>query len=761
MASEKKPSIYSDRGSIGSSDELDEYGVWVKSEPQDLSSELNENQGIEEIIPDIEDLPDFEEEIFPEQEKSSGIDTKMETEEDLFVPDIEDLPDFDFSIDENALSRDETDDTVALSPDSDDKILDDLDDLFDISGIDPGEGAQTADQDRLDFEDLPPSMEPPKASETAPKGGDALADIFMEDFPGDVPGDLDGASTAPRAEKAAVETEQTEPPAPREKVPENKKPELDLSTQLLMKIADELASIKTEISSLKRELSGLRSTSLRDEPGPGDGFLDEKEEDEKLSLTGAELDNILNTASFTEEVGADAAESTAEDLIPEDKIETTGEDVPEPAEKPQEPPDFLTEESSPEEAPGETAGIDTEEAFPDEISFDASGDFSVSEDVDLSASEDLFEEDLLPEEPPTVQEEFPEEGTEIAEAELLPDVSLEDDSLSLEFGSETEDASPLQEETAVDLDFTGSAESDISPPAPEEDAAVPDVLEEPEDDFIDSIDIDISDEPISLPLGFEYTPEEETLPEELPPLEASPELQMLQHEGVEPMTPAPDDTRYLDEAAPAENGFDEEILDLSNAVIDEPDLSGDVVENPIQEPSLESISLDLELEESLELPNEGEEVLEFSEEAPEEISIDIPEGDFDSNELSQDLLSDVEEAQEAVEDGSFVEEENFAQVVPEDFVVEADDSQLAFDNAVVIDETTQEEPLAQYPDKGEAIGAASEQPNVPDNLKQELKVVLSYMDQLLESLPEEKIEEFARSEYYDTYKKLFEELGLV
>jgi hypothetical protein len=50
---------------------------------------------------------------------------------------------------------------------------------------------------------------------------------------------------------------------------------------------------------------------------------------------------------------------------------------------------------------------------------------------------------------------------------------------------------------------------------------------------------------------------------------------------------------------------------------------------------------------------------------------------------------------------------------------------------------------------------------IPSNLKQELKTVLSYMDQLLESLPEDKIEEFAKSEYFDTYKKLFEELGLV
>jgi len=34
------------------------------------------------------------------------------------------------------------------------------------------------------------------------------------------------------------------------------------------------------------------------------------------------------------------------------------------------------------------------------------------------------------------------------------------------------------------------------------------------------------------------------------------------------------------------------------------------------------------------------------------------------------------------------------------------------------------------------------------------------MDQLLESLPEDKIREFAKSEHFDVYKKLFEELGI-
>jgi hypothetical protein len=47
------------------------------------------------------------------------------------------------------------------------------------------------------------------------------------------------------------------------------------------------------------------------------------------------------------------------------------------------------------------------------------------------------------------------------------------------------------------------------------------------------------------------------------------------------------------------------------------------------------------------------------------------------------------------------------------------------------------------------------------HFKKDLQVVLSYMDRLLEALPDEKIEEFARSKQFDVYKKVFKELGLV
>ena len=49
---------------------------------------------------------------------------------------------------------------------------------------------------------------------------------------------------------------------------------------------------------------------------------------------------------------------------------------------------------------------------------------------------------------------------------------------------------------------------------------------------------------------------------------------------------------------------------------------------------------------------------------------------------------------------------------------------------------------------------------LPSNIKEEVKSVLSYLDQLLDSLPEDKIKEFADSKYFEMYRRLFTELGI-
>jgi len=167
----------------------------------------------------------------------------------------------------------------------------------------------------------------------------------------------------------------------------------------------------------------------------------------------------------------------------------------------------------------------------------------------------------------------------------------------------------------------------------------------------------------------------------------TPELNELREMGAQPVTFPPDDTSYLEEdplaAAPIEH---EDQIDFSGAVIDEPDLSSQLIENPVMEPAIENISIDVDMEEPLLTESSGSDDFVFEVEETMELPVrDTPIGDI------------------SMDDGG--------------------------------DE-------------------------IPSNLKTELKTVLSYMDQLLESLPEEKIEEFARSEYFETYKKLFEELGL-
>jgi hypothetical protein len=186
------------------------------------------------------------------------------------------------------------------------------------------------------------------------------------------------------------------------------------------------------------------------------------------------------------------------------------------------------------------------------------------------------------------------------------------------------------------------------------------------------------------------------------------------------------------------DNFEETVIDLSDAVIDEPDISSQIIENPLLEPSPGALD-------------------EYS-------------GEFEMN----------DEPAEAVSPVSFENftEDRIEQVIPEGFIVDTGDEQVSFDDDLEIDEVGELDDIELAPldeivtDHAGVLHETSvkitdsevnlpgEESGIPNSLKGELKIVLSYMDQLLESLPEEKIEEFARSEYFDTYKKLFKELGL-
>ncbi|MDR1929613.1 MAG: hypothetical protein LBQ44_03190 [Treponema sp.] len=521
MAGKNDPSIYDDRSNIGSSEELDEYGVWVKSEPQDLSSSL----------PEMEDLPDID---------------------DGFAEDLN-LPDFSDFDGEDAMAS-----------------LPDLPESEELPGV--------------DFDETPENSGPPGGFVSAGK----------EDFP--EPG------------------------------------KTDLSTQLLMKIADELSSIRTELSTLKKELSTVRGDSPRadgSDPRKNAGFFDE-EDDEKIALTGDELDNILNTANFTEEAGSDAGEEISDD-------------------------------------PAVPGGL--------EILEDLSGDTGAgtgSPPEDFEISLELEDELSGLEEIPELEEVPAEDGLDELREGVTPMLHL------------TEDTSYLDEDPLAPLPGEGkSTEEDLELPA--ENFDLPDLPDE---------------ENLALSGG-----------------EAS--------------------------------------EDFTGAAIDEPDL-GSLAENPMEEPDLDNISIDLDMEDD---PAAAAESGEFTFETEDMMEIPLTESSFEEPLLEEaapgndnaadaeplDLLPEIEDLEDfkGIEEIEMMEETGETPEFSDDFTIETGGVEISG------------EALAGAPEKT----AAAE--GIPSGIKKELKTVLSYMDQLLESLPEDKIEEFAKSEYFDSYKKLFEELGLV
>jgi len=775
MTNEKKPSIYVDRGTIGSSDELDEYGVWVKSEPQDLSS-----AGLK-----VQETPQLTGEI-------SGTD-----DSDLDFPEIDDLPDFDSLQPENygTVSKDTVQDDGYELPEMDIEEKNN-DETFGFGDFKEPPVSSDSTDDFIEIPDIEDSAgDLPELLEDE-EGDEGFTEVSMNDFIGTGDSEPEEPDLVEDMQASAGFTE-------RPQAVEHGSAS-DLSTQLLMKIAEELSSIRAELSSLKKEFSVVKASTHSEEGGEKDFFGEE--DDEKIALTGDELNNILNTADFTEEAGSDATVDIstdldleeAEDDISSDPFLEGSEIVPE--ESTVEEPiteDFLTvDQIIPDESNDQDLNINLNIAeFEDlggEVGAEDSGESISMDDLSMQdlSTESISEDDLSVQDLSTESISEDDLSVQDLSAESISMDDLSEQDLSIE--NISEDDLSVQDLSAESISMDDLSEQDLSIESISEEVSVAESSQDPDfgPEETDNFDVAMDDafsfseeagDDVSEVLELESSgadSDEELLPDFAE--DETDELRQIREDGAQPMTFAPEaeDSDYLahdplaseplEEEQLAEESLaqeplvelplDENVLgtddyitadleseeldepiDFSEAVIDEPDLSSDIQDNPLEEPSLEDISIHLDLSDlgSMEPVSEEEaltdETGELEIESGEDLSL-IPEG-FAAE--TDDLAAPIEEMEETIanDDLGFLETSGNDADEPAEI---------------------EEEPDLESNVVGVKSGA-----NIPNNLQRELKVILSYLDQLLESLPDEKIEEFAKSDYYDTYKKLFKDLGLV
>lgn len=222
-----------------------------------------------------------------------------------------------------------------------------------------------------------------------------------------------------------------------------------------------------------------------------------------------------------------------------------------------------------------------------------------------------------------------------------------------------------------------------------------------------------------------------------------------------------EDLSYLDESEEPNLSIDaDDGLDEQNLKTDDFD-DFDLKITELELPDGQSIPLG---DEYMDIETIAENVKEGHDEASdiEDLSFNENKTQIEEDNTNSNITNTIEPAEE-VEEDYIGEADNFdfndslgLKDITETHIENHDDTVFS---AEELDQASKEIPRLDLEE------TAAEQQKIktetlPIHLKDEIKSVLTYMDQLLESLPEEKIEEFAKSEYFDTYKRLFDELGI-
>lgn len=846
--------------------ELDNYGVWVKKPPRTVSSETENTEDLSDLTAD---LPDFSEtEVIDNSSFDSG-ETALSTDE---LANIADMGTFEESSPSSEATEEisldefieggvfEGDDTAPVAPENTESSAtseetvstDDFMESSDISVTDSSaadSSASTLDDGPLDidlsFDDTDSTAASKSTSSAAEVPGSESVDLsdFGVDFTSD---DSSSASTSNDGTESvdlsdfgfdinAPESTGEEAPAPEEAassehtVNEDGTENIDLS-DFGFDINAEEPTGESEVAESEPEEENESTPPLTaEEPA----FTATEDDVGDISI---ETDNSEPAEEKSAETSQDFSAPDDDDFdldsimdsIEDENGQTTSlNDEPSVNENPVEEVSDVSVVDMEEPVFEETA-VDIQEAqITDEVNF-------ADTEIDSSVPADFTAEE------PTIHEEA---AANIDESSVSEDNSfVETTEESPVFTEETQEASPSTETTSIGESFAEVAESsEVFEPTPANEEAATEVVEEKTEVKQDS-EINSAATNILNQIASELS----SLRSEISNLKT--EFEELKNRPVDSAVEAPSSEEEIvipeasDEQEPSGGFFDAEDGDETIALsLDEmdnifntvemieeeaPEVTDDSIESDdtqsvqepqsldfsnanIEEPVLDDIDTNIaddELPEEISVPKTEDDILV---ESSEENLIEETEEDSPTLEFSEEPVIDeiVSEPEEAVEDINFTVEEEpgssaEAEPMDEPFVFDSESSEAESplseeqiteesDQTVEEEESVEESPEvaienessegeesndnvsiseneldqlltseAAMNEQEEEEEEAPVQSSIPDNLQKEIKSVLSYMDQLLENLPEEKIAEFAQSEQFETYKKLFKELGL-
>ena len=751
----KTDDLYDPNFSIDSdsTEKLDMYGVWLKKkkdsiEPLDSDdSQIASDSGIEDQN-DINFDDDF-----------SFSNSDMDT--DIKAPELEELNDIN-SLDTVPL---ETDSSSYTGNDSSDVPLDedsfeslDLDDfLSDEGSPEPQEVSETFVEEEpidLDFTEMTDDTEKPMDNDTPPAGLENFSEISLDDFEDAAPSDSSGSdgNFEPVDDfDDIIKGDTTEEQNSEQK----EKPVLDINVTA----DDEAAKVQP--------LSELSSQVVEDNADIPIFGTDEDKEDKTDSKTAdteepaffddieAVKQDLLSTPQNTEHTNEAEPTAPAPAQETKDSMNTTAETSQHPAAEQDKATELLMKiaheiSDLKAELNNLKATMTAQSKTVAESSVKDTGNPQTEKNADTESSGFFSDDDT--------DETIALTGDELNNILITADFTEERN-------SEDGERAPAEETQAAEEENQNYE----VPPVLTKDID-PDMEETPPADhsFEDSIA-----EPEPVESDGDYKPEAEG--EKL--LASDPVFNVE----AAPITSLPEDLSYLDESSEVPDEG-EELIDNDSSDQETAELEEIGEAEPADEESdFEDInieSFDIPSEQEIEVPNiepiaeepKAAAVIEAEPETeevrfPAEVTEERTIHELQNDEDFPNPFADASTASEAEIKEEIIEEPFVADAPVIESAAEETGHEAPIEELDAIPELEpEEEGNSKEPKQETLLQAATKKReatiSIPLELKNEIKSVLSYMDQLLEALPEKKIEEFAKSEYFETYKHLFEELGI-